>query len=129
MLTKEIRFFGRSCTLVCDGRCDKAWGMNTRPKLFYMPDGLRALDPGEEAEDLDDYVYEGDDRLGAAPVDPGTYEGGEGKPSGVPLDDSSRMNKWCARECERSRIRGPGDVLRLPDLLRPRPNDVRRDVP
>lgn len=32
-----------------------------------------------------------------APDDPGTYEGGHGK-------DAGSLNKWCARECERSNI-------------------------
>lgn len=71
--------------MACDARCDKAWGINNRPK--------RRLSNNE-----DDYVWVGDDQLGTAPADPGTYEGDEPKPR----TPEERLNKWCFRECERS---------------------------
>lgn len=125
MLTKRVVWFGRECTLACDGRCDKAWGLNNRPMLHYMTDGLRELAPGEQPLNPDDYVFRADDDLGIAPADPGTYEGGYGKPSGVPLTDPLLMNKWCARECERSGVFEDGELVRVPDLSRPRPNIPR----
>lgn len=41
-----------------------------------------------------------DTSLGLAPDDPGTYEGCDGKPHNIKSDLD--MNRWCARECERS---------------------------
>jgi hypothetical protein len=71
--------------VACDAKCDKAWGINNRPRV-------------QLSDDEDDYEFLADDELGAAPVDPGTYEGGHAKPDEVP----EKHNKWCARECERS---------------------------
>jgi hypothetical protein len=130
-MTKTVLFCGRSAVLACDGRCDKAWGINKRPQLYFQESLLvpRALAPGERPRDPDDTVYLGDAELGTAPEDPGTYEGGHGKPSAVPLTDPSRMNKWCARECERSAILEPGEALVSPNLARPRPNIPGRPYP
>ena len=89
MIKKEINY-GGPVTAVCDGKCDKAWGHNNRPKVYLHPDG--------EDGDPDDFYYLPDHELGEAPEDPGTYEGGHGKPVG----DDDLMNKWCVRECERS---------------------------
>lgn len=114
MLTKPINWFGRQCTLVCDGRCDKSWGINNRPKLFYMESEVpRELESGEDPVDCDDYVFKADDALETAPRDPGTYEGGYGKPSGSPLENPTKMNKWCSRECERSSILEEGEPVVL----------------
>jgi hypothetical protein len=109
MLTKKIVWYGRMATLACDGRCDKAWGINRRPRLYFMEDGPcvpRALAPGEKARDDDDHVYVADSALDAAPADPGTYEGVDCKPYAGRLNKANAhlINKWCARECERSRI-------------------------
>ena len=46
------------------------------------------------------------------PVDPGTYEGEHGKPR----TKEARLNKWCARECERSVIVDPGIPIELHDF-------------
>lgn len=89
---KRILWFDDYQILMCDGRCDKAWGISDRPRVNF--------DPNEP----DDYALFTDDELGTAPADPGTYEGRHGKPSAAPLTDSSLMNKWCARACERSRM-------------------------
>ena len=66
-----------------DGKCNKAWGVNQRPKI-------------QLSDDDDDIAWLADSELGEAPIDPGTYEGGEGKPL------TPKHNKWCFRECERS---------------------------
>jgi hypothetical protein len=103
MIEKEINWFGRKCILACDAQCQKAWGINRRPK--------RCL-----SDDPDDYAFLADAELGTAPVDPGTYEGEHAKPR----SDGERLNKWCARECERSRIVERGETIRLPDFARRR---------
>jgi len=128
---KTVLFGGRTAVLVCDGRCDKAWGINNRPRLYFQENLLvpRALAPGERPRDPDDTVYLSDASLGTAPADPGTYEGDHGKPSAAPLTDPARMNKWCARECERCALLEPGEALVPPNLARPRPNMPGRPYP
>jgi hypothetical protein len=69
----DILFFGQHVQSVCDGDCAHAWGRN----------GRRSGD--------------------TAPEDPGTYEGGDGKPK--PPYPPAHHNKWCVRECERCHIR------------------------
>lgn len=105
MPQKAIKFFDKACTLACDGQCHKAWGMNSRPKVLVG-------DPNDE----DDFAYLADHELGFAPADPGTYEGldMEGKPAPRP----ELMNRWCARECERSEIVDAGEPFTLPDFDR-----------
>lgn len=78
-IAKGIRFYFETKFLACDSCCTKAWGINNRP---YDKDEIFLLD----------------DILDQAPDDPGTYEGGDAKPRYV----EERLNKWCARECERS---------------------------
>jgi hypothetical protein len=95
---KQILWFGNHVTLACDGKCNKAWGINNRPKIEF--------DPNEP----DDYAFLADSELEEAPANPGTQEGGWGKPSGP-----REMNKWCSRECERSGIFEAGDAITLPD--------------
>ena len=90
MLTKQITAYGQPMEIRCDGRCSKAWGIPGRPVI--------ALDPADE----DDLVWLADQEIeGDAPADPGTYEGGHGKPQATDCTDPSRMNKWCFRACER----------------------------
>lgn len=87
---KPVNYFGQPVAIVCDGLCGKAWGINNRPRR----------------EDDEDEGFVSDGELGDAPSNPGTYEGGHAKPSS-PIS----MNKWCARECERSTVLD--GVLRL----------------
>lgn len=96
--TKQILWFDRHVTLACDGLCGKAWGICNRP--------CEELDSDEP----DDYAFLADGELGDAPANPGTWEGGHGKPQGP-----DQMNKWCARECERSGIFERGDPVELSD--------------
>lgn len=99
MHTKSIIWSGRTVTLACDGQCPKAWGQSKRPKMRF-----------DEA-DTDDNAMYADHELGTAPADPGTYEGGHAKPAGP-----GAMNKWCSRECERSKIFEAGQKVVLPDF-------------
>lgn len=85
MIKKEIIWFGKEAIIACDEKCEKAWGINTRPKI--------QLDDNDE----DDYAYLSDNELGLAPIDPLTYECSCAKP----IDKEDRLNKWCCRECER----------------------------
>lgn len=131
MLKKTIVFFGQQRVLACDGQCDKAWGINGRPRLFFMEEGkpARTLKQGEDAKNEDDYVYEGDDELGTAPgpgETVGISEGSDCKPSKTPLKDPLMLNRWCARECERSELFGPGQPIKIRDLKKPRPNNGSR---
>jgi hypothetical protein len=91
---------GSAAVLACDGNCTKAWGINGRAKVRL-------------GSDEDDVAWLADDELGNAPADPGTYEGGHGKPDGP-----RAMNKWCARECERSDLAGGLEKIKLPDWTR-----------
>lgn len=90
MLVKAITYFGQPAIVACDGRCDKAWGINGRPTVSL-------------GDDPNDFAYLADKELEEAPADPGTYEGGHAKPTCA----SSRLNKWCVRACERSCMTKP----------------------
>jgi hypothetical protein len=104
MHTKDVMMFGQPATMACDGLCTKAWGIMSRPKERFSTDD-------------DDTALLADGELGNAPADPGTYEGGHAKPDGP-----HQMNKWCARECERSVMVDQGTEIRLPDFTRRRYN-------
>jgi hypothetical protein len=95
---KQILWFGGHVTLACDGQCKKAWGISTRPKVEFDPD------------EPDDIAWLADLELGDAPDQPGTWEGGHSKPFGP-----EHMNKWCARECERSGMFDDGQPIVLTD--------------
>lgn len=87
-----ITYFSEKAKVCCDGKCNKAWGINNRPRFY--------LDINNHA----DFQWLADAELGEAPADPGTYEGSDGKPKSV----SEFPNKWCVRECERCNMSGPG---------------------
>ena len=86
-----VQYFGQPVRVACDGKCTKAWGISNRPKV-------------QLSDDEDDYAFLTDGELDDAPADPGTYEGGQGKPS----SDLYFPNKWCVRECERCSMSEPG---------------------
>jgi hypothetical protein len=100
MIQKQITFFGHQCILACDANCEKAWGINHRPRILFNP------------PDPDDYALLADQELGTAPVDPGTYEGEHAKPR----TPDEVLNKWCARECERGVIAQLGKNIVLTDF-------------
>ena len=79
-----IIYAGQPMKVVCDRNCAKAWGIQCRPEV-------------QLSDDPDDYAFLADGELGEAPIEPGTYEGGEAKP----LSPYEFPNKWCVRECER----------------------------
>jgi hypothetical protein len=81
---RVVRYFGEPMKVACDQRCTKAWGINTRPRVFL-------------SDDPEDFAWLADDELGEAPADPGTYEGTDGKPT----SPAHFPNTWCVRECER----------------------------
>lgn len=103
-LEKLITFCDQKAKVVCDAKCEKAWGNNARPTIPPRAE----LDAG--VGNPDDYCFLADDELGDAPDDPGTYEGGHGKPRIPPEQRTPDMiNKWCVRECERMRMSFPGE--------------------
>lgn len=131
MIQKQIRGYGKDLTIACDGRCDKAWGINGRPRLYFQEVGHppRPLINGEEPKNDDDHVYMGDDELGTAPgpgKTKGVSEGGHLKPSATPLTDGELMNKWCFRECERGETFEREEPIVIRDLVKPRPNIPRK---
>lgn len=91
-----VQYCHQPARVVCDGKCIKAWGVSNRPKV-------------QLSEDEDDYAFLTDDELGDASTDPGTYEGGQGKPSSALYFP----NKWCVRECERCSM-SESDMYMLP---------------
>ena len=99
-MKKEILYLGIPSIIECDGKCEKAWGVNTRPTT---------TDPeGEESFKLDA-------ALGIAPIDPETYEGGHAKP--VNITAGCNMNRWCARECERCIVYPEGgEAMAMPNF-------------
>lgn len=104
-----IIYFGQSMKVACDEKCNKAWGINTRPKVAF------------DQNDEDDFAWLPDQELGEAPDDTGIYEGGQGKP----ISPAQIPNKWCVRECERCTRSDLGEVdvkLVLPDFSKLRHN-------
>lgn len=119
MIAKSIVYFGKPCILACDANCKKAWGINNRPLIYLEDPTLKVYGegftdrryPDDESLNPDDYVHLADGELGDAPDDPGTYEGGHAKPT----SPEERLNKWCARECERQVIVDDNEDFELPD--------------
>jgi len=107
MIKKDIIYFGGECVLFCDGKCDKAWGINGREKV-----NLSNCPEDSEDYDEDNVEWLADDELGEAPKDPGTYEGGHAKP----VCDEDKLNKWCCRECERSKMINKSEVTEDTDF-------------
>jgi hypothetical protein len=99
LLTTKIQYSGKRCMVVCDHKCSKAWGINgNRPRINF--------------DDVDDHVWLADNEVDEeAPKNPGTYEGGQGKPF-----EPTYHNKWCARQCERSNIVGVGEEIACLDF-------------
>lgn len=101
--------------IICDGKCQKAWGIDQRPK--------RKLSLEE-----DDWVYIRDSLLGEAEGGSDT-EGGDGHPLRYNCPVVSRHNRWCARACERSVVIFPTDMnkfFEIPNMENPKPNYLKR---
>lgn len=101
---KLITFCEQRAKVACDGRCEKAFGSSTRPKV-------------QLSDDPDDYAFLGDAEVGDAPQEPGTSEGGHLKPL-IPVTNAEQMNKWCVRECERCSMSSPGEADQPLELRR-----------
>lgn len=95
-MEKEIIYFEQKVKVICDEKCEKAWGISNRPRI--------QLDKNN-----DDYVYLSDTELGIAPMNPGTYEGEDRKPT----TKEERLNKWFCRKCERC------NMSKLNDFYKP----------
>jgi hypothetical protein len=95
----EIIYFGQKTRAICDKKCNKAWGINSRPKKQI------------DKNDIDDYYFLSDNDLKEAPKDPGTYEGECCKPS-----NPDKHNKWCVRECERCGLFKANEEIKLNDF-------------
>lgn len=103
-LFRRITYLSQTAFVGCDEHCEKAWGKHQRPS---------SLDPNTETK-----FFLADTELGRAPLDPGTEEGPDRKPT-LPND---KLNRWCVRECERSSM-GPSLVdLRVPDFSQRTPS-------
>lgn len=113
-MQKVITYCGRKRLLVCDGKCEKAWGVSSRPKIQLSE------------TDENDYCFLADNELGIAPEDPLTYEGFnmEGKPT----CDGGEMNRWCARECERSSINDLLGEIEIKDFSKRRYNYLSKNI-
>lgn len=98
MFKKDIIYFGNSVVAACDGKCSKAWGLNSRKSV-------------QLSDDEDDIAWLSDNELGVAPDDPGTYEGCDGKP--INATSGEDLNKWCVRECERCNIFKRNEEIKL----------------
>lgn len=121
---------GKQVKIACDEKCNKAWGVNRRPRVYpELGDKIYGLNdesiyPGvdyDDKYDVDNSAMCSDDELGDAPENPGTYEGGEAKPT----HKSQIPNKWCVRECERCAWSDPGkhnEPLVLKDFSKRRYN-------
>lgn len=129
MIVKSGIYFDQPIILACDAKCHKAWGSADRPRVYCQeqPPVIRRGDfegsdfPDDESLNLDDYAFLADHELPDAPIDPGSSEGDEGKPRAP----EQRLNKWCARACERSRIvddKFPVKDFELPDFSQRRYN-------
>ena len=117
MFSKLINWFDKPSVVACDGKCGKAWGINTRQKMHL------------DSSDPDDYYFFSDGELGEAPARPQTSEGGDMKPVGA--TSGADMNKWCTRECCRSVIVRAGEPVVLTDFSHRLYNqpDKHRDTP
>lgn len=127
MPTAEIRYFGAVATVMCDGKCNKAWGVHSRPFVCFGINGetilTRTYDPVSKTTQINgdmigtpietgDFALLADAELGEAPADPGTYECDQAKPKNV--ESAKDMNRWCYRECERSILRSTETKEPLP---------------
>ncbi len=106
-MEKILTFCNQPMKVACDEKCNKAWGMNNRPRVYpeisdtlifgLNGEGLYFDEDKHPEVYIDNYAYCSDDELGEAPIDPLTYEGDDAKPT----NKDEIGNKWCIRECER----------------------------
>lgn len=113
-------FCGFSVRFVCDRRCEKAWGMNSRPYRAFpevSAEGVALMVAAGITRGDDFHEYLADGEVDEAPANPGTYEADHGKPM-----HPAQHNKWCVRECERCETVDPGKPLYVHDFTKRVPN-------
>lgn len=101
-MEKVIVYFGQKTKIGCDEKCNKAWGLNVRPRI-------------QLSDNPDDYCYLSDTELNDASIDPGIYEGYDGKPT----CRDEMLNNWCVRQCERcvkTKVGKSDDPLEYPNF-------------
>jgi len=109
-MKKIITYCGQKAKVNCDNNCKKAFGSNTRPRVYAeIPSVVFGINgtsiyPDVDLKDEDDWAYLSDEELGEAPKCNGHYEGGQSKPR----REDEKPNKWCVRECERCNMSMPG---------------------
>ncbi len=124
-MEKLIKYCGQPAKINCDENCNKAWGGSMRPRVYledpdqlifgFKDKGDCSVWPSDEKIDPDNYAYLADHELGDAPINPGSYENFQGKPT----EKSQIPNAWCIGECERCAMSDPGkynDPLPLRDF-------------
>lgn len=123
MISKSGTYFGQPIIIACDAKCHKAWG-SIRPRVYLDDPTGKVYGDGftdspypddDETIDVDNWAQLADDELPDAPDDNGWTEGDEAKPRAP----EERLNKWCARQCERSCIvddKFPVKDFELPDF-------------
>lgn len=116
-LLTEISYCGQKVLTTCDHRCEKAWGINGRSYFADRDKCQISFDDNEP----DDIAYPPDHEVGDAPRNPGTYEGGQGKPMHPEVH-----NKWCVRECERCEFIDPDKPITVRDFSHTRYNMCNR---
>lgn len=99
-MKKTITYCGQPATVACDENCNKAWGINTRPR-------------NQLSDNEDDWEWLTDQELGDAPIDPGTQEGFHSKS----INKKDIPNKWCVNQCERCVMSAYGKPNQQLELL------------
>jgi hypothetical protein len=96
-MESNITVSNQPAIIKCDGKCDKAWGINEREKIKL-------------SDDPDDYCYLSDRELGLAPLLSTSTKRLKNKPT----NKINFPTSWCICECERSVISEPdtpyGDI-------------------
>mgnify|MGYP003404605358 FL=1 len=121
-MEKIIQYFGQKAKVACDEKCNKAWGGNSRPRIYpEISDtkifglGDDSIYPDDDSIDVNDYGYCSDLELPEAPIKSDGDEGGDFKP----INKNEIGNKWCVRECERCVMSKPNEYdkpLKLKDF-------------
>ena len=122
-MEKEITYYGAPAKVGCDEKCNKAWGINNRPRVYldisetqiFGLEGTSIYPDTEDDINIDNYAYCADGELPDAPIDPETYENDDAKPT----CKSEMGNRWCVRECERCQMSEYGkhnEPLKLKDF-------------
>lgn len=117
MKITEIIYFGNPAKIVCDEKCNKAWGWSDRPKIYFDPDKEEDIEIlKDKVKDWDAFYLIPDTELPDAPNSPGSFECFEYKPTSYDNPEEHKHNKWCCRACERCRMTKLNKFNILPKL-------------